>query len=77
MLALDFINSQPHGRFFTPLFATLRSSGGTEGLRTALCGFLDSERVNTRTDDDKSLLLAIRVTRGADDSADISHPATR
>ncbi|SIN70298.1 Protein phosphatase 2C [Singulisphaera sp. GP187] len=60
MLALDFGQAKVHDRFFTPLFKTVRN-GPDEGiLRTSLLEFMDSKRVNDRTDDDKTLLLATR-----------------
>jgi hypothetical protein len=66
MLALDYVNSQPYTRFFTPLFATVRSSQDQELLQKDLLAYLSSERMNKRTDDDKSLLLATRVLKGTD-----------
>lgn len=64
MLALDFTNSKPHGPFFAPLFGTLRNGADTEKLRNSMAAFLDSKRINERTDDDKSLLLAARISDG-------------
>lgn len=61
MLALDYLNSQPHGRFFKPLFATVRASHDQERLQQDLVAYLNSDRMNQRTDDDKSLLLATRI----------------
>ena len=60
MLALDFGRVKVHDRFFTPLFRTLKNGPDEETLRTSLLEFMDSKRVNDRTDDDKTLLLAIR-----------------
>jgi serine/threonine protein phosphatase PrpC len=60
MLALDFKGARVHDRFFEPLFRTVRNNPNEEALRTSLLEFMDSKRVNERTDDDKTLLLATR-----------------
>jgi hypothetical protein len=62
MLALDFKGARVHDRFFEPLFRTVRNNPNEEALRTSLMEFMDSKRVNDRTDDDKTLLLATRNT---------------
>ncbi len=66
-LALDFAAKAPHLEFFRPLFRPLRIEPNPEPLREPFRLFLDSPRVNERTDDDKTLVLAIR--RAAHDSA--------
>lgn len=60
MLALDFAMTRVHDRFFAPLFRTVRNGADEETLRASLLEFMDSKRVNDRTDDDKTLLLATR-----------------
>lgn len=60
MLALDFKGARVHDRFFEPLFRTVRNNPNEEALRASLLDFMDSKRVNERTDDDKTLLLATR-----------------
>ena len=60
MLALDFATAGVHDRFFSPLFRTVRDGPDEETLRASLLEFMDSKRVNDRTDDDKTLLLATR-----------------
>jgi hypothetical protein len=65
MLALDFALTRVHDRFFAPLFQTVRNGPSEETLRASLLGFMDSKRVNDRTDDDKTLLLATRNTSDA------------
>jgi hypothetical protein len=49
-------------RFFAPLFARLAQSepGWREELAQQLAGLLDDPRVNAKTGDDKTLLLAMR-----------------
>jgi hypothetical protein len=64
MLALDFTATQTHGPFFAPLFNTLRSGTDIMKLSDSIRVFLDSKRINERTDDDKSLLLAARINDG-------------
>ncbi|WP_020475168.1 PP2C family serine/threonine-protein phosphatase [Zavarzinella formosa] len=59
-LALDFAERSPHAAFFRPLFDRLKSVADPESLLQPLRDFLDSPRVNNRTDDDKTLLLAVR-----------------
>ncbi len=60
MLALDFTQAKVHGRFFAPLFKAVRDGPDTGMLQTSLLEFMNSKRVNDRTDDDKTLLLATR-----------------
>ncbi|MHB1556445.1 MAG: PP2C family serine/threonine-protein phosphatase [Isosphaeraceae bacterium] len=65
MLALDFAQARVHSPFFTPLFRTLRNGPDEATLRASLLGFMDSRRVNDKTDDDKTLLLATRINSNA------------
>lgn len=58
-LALKMPDQEPHAPFFEPLFrfaSTIEDAGQAAGQ---LADFLASERVNARTDDDKSLILAV------------------
>jgi hypothetical protein len=59
-LALDFALGEVHSRFLVPLFPYLRRSqpGHLEHISSQMQAFLSSERVNTQTDDDKTLILA-------------------
>lgn len=62
-LALDFASEQPHAPFFDGMIAPLAAGtapGRDPKLSAQLGAFLDSERVNARTDDDKTLILALR-----------------
>jgi serine/threonine protein phosphatase PrpC len=61
-LALRFADQTAHAGFFSPLFDGLKRQpeGQAEALLDPLQEFLDSPRINARTDDDKSLLLAVR-----------------
>ncbi|WP_309889744.1 PP2C family serine/threonine-protein phosphatase [Archangium sp.] len=64
MLALHFASRSAHRPFFEPLFTTLRVASNPEELGGPLRAFLDSPAVNERTEDDKTLVLAIREGRG-------------
>lgn len=59
-LALDFARERVHDRFFSPLFRTVRAGPAEDVLTASLLGFMDSGRVNDKTDDDKTLFLATR-----------------
>jgi serine/threonine protein phosphatase PrpC len=61
-LALDYQSQTAHQPFFHGLFPAFQKSpdGRSEALSRALGDFLSSERVNQKTDDDKTLLLATR-----------------
>jgi hypothetical protein len=64
-LALDFVSGEAHIAFFNGLFPPVRSlpeAGYSKELSSQIAGFLVSDRVNKRTDDDKTLLLASRMT---------------
>jgi hypothetical protein len=67
MLALNYAEKGVYSPFFEPLFAALRTVASGETVKPSLDAFLDSERVNERTDDDKTLLLATRRVAPADE----------
>jgi len=66
MLALHYQTKSVHRPFFSPMFERLRveTTGEQYHLEDALQDFLRSDRVNERTDDDKTLILATRQTPG-------------
>jgi hypothetical protein len=66
-LALRMPSQDPHVPFFKPLLNFVESTTDAAGAARQLSAFLASERVNARTDDDKSLVLAVRVP-AADDA---------
>lgn len=68
-LALKLPSQEPHGPFFQPLFRFAESIQDPAEASAQLAAFLDSERVNARTDDDKSLVLAVRVRDSAGEEA--------
>ena len=57
ILALDYATASPFGPFFQPMF---NFASNLEANEMALEEFLKSDRVCERTDDDKTLLLAVR-----------------
>jgi hypothetical protein len=63
-LALDLRTNLAHAPFFRSLFPPLRNlpEGRSEELSKSLATFLMSPRVNERTDDDKTLILATRLS---------------
>jgi len=58
IVAMKMPQNTPSEPFFTPLFRTIAQSTVTED---ALRRFLESERICTRTDDDKTLILAVSL----------------
>jgi hypothetical protein len=60
-LALNFAAKCVHVPFFESMLAALRECDDETSLLSPLISFLSSERVNQRTDDDKTLVLARRV----------------
>ena len=59
-LALDFKAGEVHTKFFTGLFPYLyrEAAGHLTEIEEKLKDFLGSERINSKTDDDKTLILA-------------------
>lgn len=62
-IALNYHEQAAHDPFFKGLFAPLHTAaeGYSQELSTSLATFLASPRVNEKTDDDKTLVLASRV----------------
>jgi hypothetical protein len=61
MLAIDYARNEAHAPFFRSLFSPLRKTETTEevdALDVPLMQFLQSQKINDRTDDDKTLVLA-------------------
>ncbi len=57
-LAFDLPSSTPHAPFFEPIYQFACQSAPEEGS-ARLAEFLESDRVRSRTDDDKSLIVAV------------------
>ncbi len=60
-LAIKLPAQEPYLPFFQPLFAFAAHTNQEEQAARHLVEFLTSERVCDRTDDDKSLVLAVRL----------------
>jgi hypothetical protein len=58
-LAFKMPSGEPHAPFFQPLFAFAAAQGQNGQAKQQLAAFLASERVCSRTDDDKSLIVAV------------------
>ncbi|MDD4136900.1 MAG: PP2C family serine/threonine-protein phosphatase [Methanoregula sp.] len=61
-LALSFAQKKAHAGFFRPLFEALRKNPGNEfsGFSNHLKSFLSRNDVSARSDDDKTLVLAVQ-----------------
>jgi hypothetical protein len=61
-LALHYQSRTAYTPFFKPIFAYIRSSpyGCLYRLQNSLTSFLHSKKINDRTDDDKTLIIASR-----------------
>lgn len=61
LLALKLPEAAPHEPFFRPLLQFVERCGLLEDAGRQLAAFLQSPRITQRTDDDLTLLLAVRV----------------
>jgi Protein phosphatase 2C len=61
-LVLNYRTRSAHSPFFSPLFRWLRPRGRgySQELSNSLAAYLSSEKINARTDDDRTLVLATR-----------------
>lgn len=78
-LALDFVSGTAFQRFFETMFPALRKAGPgrRRALSSDLRAFLDSPMVVDRTDDDKTLIMARRMTAISDGLVAPSLPSDR
>jgi hypothetical protein len=60
-LILNFSEQRVHEPFILPMLASIRRSSDADPFFEPLRSFLNSSRVNERTDDDKTLILATRL----------------
>jgi hypothetical protein len=60
-VAVDYQNNQPHEPFLMPMIAPLRNGAALNGLNEKLENFLASPKINEKTDDDKTIILASRA----------------
>jgi Protein phosphatase 2C len=59
-VAVDYQTNQPHEPFLMPMIAPLRNGSVPDGLNEKLENFLASPKINEKTDDDKTIILASR-----------------
>jgi serine/threonine protein phosphatase PrpC len=62
-LAMNLSTNKPFEPFFNPLFKFVESVKTQDEGNRLLSDFLNSDRVNSKTDDDKTLVLAKRMTK--------------
>ena len=60
-IAVDYQNNQPHEPFLMPMIAPLRNGNAPPGLNEKLENFLAAPKINEKTDDDKTIILASRA----------------
>lgn len=64
LISFDFTNNKPHLKFFNPFFDMLEKtsiSGFNFDVSKFISGFLNCQRVNQNTDDDKTMLIISRI----------------
>ncbi len=59
-VAVDYQKNKPHEPFLMPMIAPLRNGNAINGLNEKLENFLASPKLNEKTDDDKTIILASR-----------------
>ncbi len=59
-IAVDYQTNKPHEPFLVPMIAPLRNGNNVESLNEKLEKFLASPKINEKTDDDKTIILASR-----------------
>ncbi len=62
-VAVDYQTGRPHEPFLMPMIAPLRNGSAGEDLNEKLEKFLASPKLNEKTDDDKTIILASRRER--------------
>lgn len=60
-VAVDYKTNLPHTPFLRPMMAPLKKSLTVNGLNQKLESFLSSPKINEKTDDDKTIILATRA----------------
>lgn len=61
-IAVNFQTNEPHAPFLAPMIAPLRNGANGDDLNDKLRDFLASPKINEKTDDDKTIILASRAT---------------
>jgi len=67
-VAVDYQKGAPHEPFLMPMIAPLRNGGAPNGLNEKLGNFLSSPKLDEKTDDDKTIILASRAKEKSFDS---------
>ena len=60
-VAVDFQSNQPHEPFLMPMITPVRGGQAGSGLNEKLKNFLASPKINEKSDDDKTIILASRA----------------
>jgi hypothetical protein len=60
-VALDYAGRVGYRPFFAPMFRRMHDESDVSTLAEQMRAFLDSPTINGRTDDDKTLILAVRA----------------
>ena len=71
-VAVNYQTNEPHEPFLMPMLAPLRGEIVPPNLNGKLEKFLDSPKINEKTDDDKTIILASRKVRKENSAAPIS-----
>jgi Protein phosphatase 2C len=73
-LALDYQTQRPHQQFFRGFFPTIKRTkiSNLPRLQQQLGEYLDSPKINGRTDDDKTLVLAVRCLPETSEEVELS-----
>ena len=61
-VAVDYQTGKPHEPFLMPMIAPLRNGNAPNDLNEKLENFLASPKLNEKTDDDKTIILASRAS---------------
>jgi hypothetical protein len=75
-VAVDYQNNAPHEPFLMPMIAPLRNGNAPNGLNEKLENFLSSQKINEKTDDDKTIILASRAV-AAEVESQVSSPRSQ
>ena len=67
-VAVNYQTNKPHEPFLIPMIAPLRNGNSAKGLNEKLKKFLASPKLNEKTDDDKTIILASRALAKAENS---------
>lgn len=76
-VAIDYQTNQPHTPFLKPMISPLKTGiGFNEKLNDKLENFLCSPKINEKTDDDKTLIIASRISLNSKITSAETHSAS-